>query len=542
MKAIRILISASLLAVTATSCDQNLGVENLSDPDIAKVFATGASIESTIGAGYQTVHNAISNQNNQPGVEVFGLESYSGLNNFNLGTRAAIPRLPINNVIGAPTIFNEFTSLAKEARLIVNAMDALDALVKGGKTIGSKGKDLRARSFGFFVAGTSLGWLGMIYDSAAIVAPGMAHDSIPPLSGSQDVGKAAIVLLDSALAIANDPAAAAGFPLEAAWLSGSSGYTLDQYKRLIRSYRARIRAGITRTPAQAAAVDWAKVIDDAENGIQANLMVNSGGSTGWSVGYQVVRYQDATWSEVSMMYMGMADVSGGYANFIAADYSHKNGWFLVITPDQRWPQGATRAAQNAASVQPTSAASRPYISNRPLANDAGGDGWGISFYDYFRWRYIKVNSNTGLYPEFLKAENDLLAAEGYIRTGNIPAAAAKIDLTRVANGGLPALTGVVTSATQSVPGGASCVPQVPTGKGTVACGTIMEAMKYEKRIENTYAGFGRFWIDSRGWGDLVENTALEFPVPYQEMQSRQKPYYLLGSGFGSAAPKGTYGF
>ena len=542
MKAIPILISASLLALSASACDQNLGVENLSDPDIARVFATGQSIESTIGAGYQTVHNAISNQNNQPGVEVFGLESYSALNNFNLGTRSAIPRLPINNVIGAPSIFSEYTALSKEARLIVNAMDALSDLIKSGKTIGSTGKDLRARSFGFFVAGVSLGWLGMIYDSAGIVSPGMPHDLIPPLSGSQDVGKAAIALLDSALAIANDPAAASGFPLEAAWTSTATGFSLDQYKRFVRSYRARIRANITRTPAQAAAVDWAKVIDDAENGIQSNVLVNSGGSTGWSVGYQVVRYQDPTWSEMSMMYMGMADVSGGYANFIAADYSHKNGWFLVVTPDQRWPQGATRAAQNAASVSGTSATSRPYITNRPLANDAGGDGWGISFYDYTRWRYIKVNSNTGPYPEFLKAENDLLAAEGYIRTGKIAEAAAKIDLSRVANGGLPALSGVVTTATQPVPGGASCVPQVPTGTGTVACGNIMEAMKYEKRIENTFAGFGKFWMDSRGWGDLVEGTALEFPVPYQEMQSRQEPFYLLGSGFGSAAAKGVYGF
>ena len=90
------------------------------------MFATGASIESTIGAGYQTVHNAMANTNNQPGVEVFGLESYSQLNNFNLGTRAAIPRLPINNVIGAPSIFSEFTALAKEARLVINAMDALE--------------------------------------------------------------------------------------------------------------------------------------------------------------------------------------------------------------------------------------------------------------------------------------------------------------------------------------------------------------------------------------------------------------------------------
>ena len=41
---------------------------------------------------------------------------------------------------------------------------------------------------------------------------------------------------------------------------------------------------------------------------------------------------------------------------------------------------------------------------------------------------------------------------------------------------------------------------------------------------------------------FVEGTPLEFPVPYQEMQTRQKPFYLLGPGFGSAAAKGAYGF
>ena len=542
MKATHFMASAALLVLGASACDQRLTVEDLSDPDVGRVFATGQSIESTIGAGYQTVHNAMANQNDEPGVEVWGLESYSSLNNFNLGTRSAIPRLPINNVINAPSIFGEFTALSKEARLVINAMNALDALIKSGKTIGTPAKDLRARSFGFFVAGASLGWLAVMYDSAGIVSPGMASDVVPPLSGAQDVMKAALGLLDSALAIANNPTASTAFPLEASWMGNATGFSLDQYKRVIRSYRARFRAGVARTPAQAAQVDWAKVIDDAENGINFNFMVNTGGSTGWSVGYEVTRYQDPTWSEMSMMYMGMADVSGGYANFIAQDYSHKNGWFLVVTPDQRWPQGTTRAAQNTASVQPTSVTSKPYISNRLVTNDVVGDGWGVSFYDYFRWRYIKVNSNTGPFPEILKAENDLLAAEGYLRTGNINAAAAKIDLSRVANGGLPALSGVVTSATQAVPGGANCVPQVPTGSGTVACGNIFEAMKYEKRVENTYASFGRFWIDSRGWGDLVEGTPLEFPVPYQEMQTRQQPFYLLGPGFGSAAAKGTYGF
>src|SRR5437764_12837502 len=99
MKAIQLIASASLLALAASACDQRLAVEDLSDPDVARVFATGQSIESTIGAGYQTIHNALdpSSTADRPGVEVWGLESYSSLNNFHLGTRSAIPRLPINN-------------------------------------------------------------------------------------------------------------------------------------------------------------------------------------------------------------------------------------------------------------------------------------------------------------------------------------------------------------------------------------------------------------------------------------------------------------
>lgn len=538
MKATAKLITAALL-LGVSACDQNLVVEDLSDPDIARVFATGASIESTIRAGYQTVHNTIMNTNDQPGLETFGLESYSNLNNFNLGTRSAIPRQPINNVVGGTSVFSEYSGLMKEAWLISSAMRALDVLNKAGLSTGSPGRDLRARSFGYFVVGVCLGWTAILYDSASVVTPSTSVDSVPPLVGSKTLGEAALAMLDSSLALANNSAMVS---IDALWLDNTQTFSVDQFRRLIRSYRARIRAGLSRTPADAAAIDWTKVIDDAENGIQADYMVNVGGGTGWNLGYMSTRYQDATWSEMSMMYMGMADTSGGYRTFIAADYSHKDGRFLLRTPDLRWPSGDTRAAQNASSVAAVSATTRPYIENRDISLDPSGDGWGVSNYTYSRWRYIRANNNQGLYPEFMKAENDLLAAEGYIRKGDIPKAAAKIDLTRVARGGLPPLTGAVTTATDPVPGGNACVPLVPTGTGDVACGTIFEAMKYEKRIETTYTGFARFWIDSRGWGDLIATTPLELPIPYQEMQTRQRPYYLLGPGFGSAAPKGAYGF
>lgn len=541
MKAKILLASASLLAFAA-SCGDNLAVENLSNPDVKRVFAVPASVEATIASGYQSTHNALTNNGNlMPEVEVLALESYSSLNNFNMGIRVSLPRNPIQNSNGAPSVFGEFSSLERGARLMVNAIDALGEITDAGGTLGTHAQDLRARSFAYFVAGADLGWAAMIYDSTGIVHPGMKSDEIPDLSGAADVMKVAIGYLDSAVAIATDNASngSGGFPTPDAWLGGTS-YSRDDFVRLVRSYRARFRAGVARTPAQRAAVDWQKIIDDTENGIESNVMVNVGGTTGWNTGFNSSQmHVDPGWSQMSMMYFGMADTSGGYANFIATPLGQRSGYFLVKTPDKRWPSGETRSEQQSASTTPSGITSKPYITNRKLA-EVPGDGWGISFYDFFRLKYIRLNSSQGPFPEFTKAENDLLAAEAYIRTGNAAKAAAKIDLSRVPNG-LPALSGVVTSLTQAVPGGRACVPQVPSG-ATVSCGNLLEAMKYEKRMETAFTSFGRWWTDGRGWGDLPENTAYEYPVPYEEMQARQHPSYNLGGGTGSNAAKGTYGF
>jgi hypothetical protein len=114
----------------------------------------------------------------------------------------------------------------------------------------------------------------------------------------------------------------------------------------------------------------------------------------------------------------------------------------------------------------------------------------------------------------------------------------------VGRGKFPALAGVITSLTQPVPGEANCVPRVPAPPAftTTVCGNIWEAMKWEKRMETAIINYAGWYIDSRGWGDLVEGTALEFPVPYQELSARHKAYYTYGGGLRSSAPRGTYGF
>jgi hypothetical protein len=72
----------------------------------------------------------------------------------------------------------------------------------------------------------------------------------------------------------------------------------------------------------------------------------------------------------------------------------------------------------------------------------------------------------------------------------------------------------------------------------------MEAMKYEKRMEEAYTNFGSWFLDGRGWGDLPQDTGTEWPVPYQDLLARgAKAGYSLGGGLNPAsAAKGTYGW
>jgi hypothetical protein len=96
-----------------------------------------------------------------------------------------------------------------------------------------------------------------------------------------------------------------------------------------------------------------------------------------------------------------------------------------------------------------------------------------------------------------------------------------------------------------VPGGTACVPRVPDiaqgFKGT-KCGNVWDALKWEYRLETAFAGYGRWYFAARGWGDLPEGTAIQWPVPNQEMLTRRQAYYGMGGvGLPGGSAKGNYG-
>lgn len=535
-------IGASLVALTA--CGDNLEVVNHNNPDVARAYATPAGVEGVVGGlGVQLNNTQRASESINTQAKIYAGEQFATVANFGMAARTIIPRNPISNDLGNDNSvgnvanWNIFSRTGRSAAVAIAAIKAYQAK---GLTMGSTAQDARAMAFAYMILGNALGYLSLGYDSAAIVTPLTESSEIPGLSHYSAVNTTALAMFDSAIAVANSAAAATGsngFPLPSTWMSGQSNLTKDNFIRLVRSYKARIRAGVARTPTERAAVNWQAVISDATNGITSDFTVSIGGSTGWSAGFDVSQsYVVGGWHSLPMFYLGMADVSGAYDAWLKDGIGTRKA-FLVITPDQRWPQGATRAAQGAEAPTVALPAGR-YIRNRPAGEDVPVTGWGDSFYDHRRYGVINRANSTGPYVEMSATEIDMLAAEGYIRTGNLAAAAALIDKTRIKNG-LGSI-GVPASATAPYSNAADCVPRVPQAPSftSTACGNILEAMKYEKRMETAFTGYLVWFADSRGWGDLVTGTPVEWPVPYQEMQSRYTPYY---NGTKVAA-KGTYGF
>jgi hypothetical protein len=540
---------AALAGVVALSaCQDNpLAVKNTNNPDVPRVLSTPRGAEAVAAKLFQQQWNAQNGNFGGIGVQAMALsfESHSQLANNGLGSRAAIPRQAISNAFGnseQTENLNDFDKLTRNSRSAANAIRALQGFVKANNSTGSKARDARAISFAFFNLGYGLANTAMIYDSAAIITPEVPSDVVPPLSPASAVMTVALAMLDSAIAISNSAAAtdgADGWPLPADWVSGNSNITIARWQQIIHSYKARFRASAARSPTDV--VDWNAVVADAAAGITSDFIVNADAAAGWSNALRNQLSVDATWSQMTPMILGMADTTLAYDAWLAQPLNAKTP-FLMHTPDKRFPAGDTRAQQNTASGAPSKTGTPPgsilYFYNRVVGDDKTAFSWGTWFYDNQRFWGVRANAQNGPLVALSKAENDLLRAEGLIKTNQVAAAIPLINLTRT-RAGLVAIPANAT-ATQPVPGNAGCVPRVPQAPNftTTACGTVFEALKWEKRVETSFTGYGQWYFDSRRWGDLTKGTILEWPVPYQELFARQNLTIYTTSNLAAA---GTYG-
>ena len=545
-----------LLACT----DEQLAVTNPNSGDTERVLGSPADAEALVSSYYKRWASGLwgSTSDIEGMADILGLMNYSSLANNCMNTHAPWSGATNLNSPGH-TCATEQLRLYQVSNEVVRVASNFLKAEAGGLTLGTPARDARGKAWSEFLRGISLGYLALVYDSSAIITEKTDGQDPGKLADYKTVAESSYTALERAIVLANSNAVGAdGFPIPGAWLPSPTSLTATEFVKLAKSYRARFRANVARTPAERAAANWDLVISDAQGGISADHLnttsTTAGPTRAWVNTYAV----PGLWHQMPPAIIGMADTSGSYAAWIATPIPARgagNVSFTMATPDLRFPQGTNRTEQQAdfktSSCQSAATPCKRYFVNRPNLNDQNsGSGFGWSNYDLARFNSWNLAGDAGQARNgnivfFAKTEVDMLQAEGHFRKGNYATAAALVNVTRVKNG-LPAITAF--DATSPVPGGNACVPKKPSGS-TVSCGNLLEAIKWEKRIETAYVAFIPWFLDHRGWGDLAEGTPTFWATPYQDLQSRGvagSAIYGTGPGAGnapgSAAAKGTYGW
>lgn len=517
---------AALVAVGLVSC-VDLNVANPNAPDAGRALSTPAEVEALIASAFARWTDAGCSGGPSMFLSVASGEHSSPWACGGMEQYARIPRISTNNQAGVANVGNltadwyiayEVSTVIRQGlKQIHEGIVDLDQLSPNG--------NLRARAYGRFVQGLAYATIAALYDSGFVYDETMDPATVH-LQGYQEVMEAALGYFAEAAALARS----GNFTVPATWMSQDvSSATLAQ---LAHAMAARFRAVVARTPAERQAVAWDQVVADVEAGITADWDLTQDCNTGeFCPDYDdalLYRLSDG-WQMQDNWLAGMADTSGAYQAWINTPKSDKVP-FIIHTPDRRWPSGpdeATQLANPGDYYAMNSGGTR--IWNRP---DRGT--WRWSYYEQVKEPFYTFGNTTlaGSTPLITLEEMNALKAEAAYRAGNMQVVADFVNATRTRHGLL---------ATDAAGSNTNCVPRLPSG----ACGDLWEMFKWEKRLETQFAGPLRigWYFDGRGWGDLIEGTILQFPVPYGEMALRQLPPYDYGGVGGPyGAPKGTYDF
>jgi hypothetical protein len=503
-----------ILAIGAIAC-QDLTVSNPNLPDRARATQQPTAAESFVATSFRTWW-PVGGHDDYPSwaFSTMAHEVTSGFADFGQLELSAEPRASWNNSPVNARSNVSTTPWFGLYRTLSSVNDALAALDKG-LLIGDASRTARTRAVGKFVQGISHGYLGLYFDSAFVVDEKLDLDTIttPKFQGYQAVTTEAIKQLDSAIAIAGRQ----DFTLPVdSWLYVAM--TRAQFIRLANSFAARLMVYSARTPAERAAVDWAAVIARIDAGITTDFAPVAQTDVLWDDWKRLVARVRQTarpsdFGRPSYWLLGPADSTQGFVNWLNTPLNNRLA-FQIRTKDRRI-QGAAGPATAGTYVG--------YNANDIFAASRGT----YRFSHYFFRRYGTGDTwQAGPQPALLVSEMNLLKAEALIRLNRAAEAVPLINLTRQANGQLPAVT------VDGPPDVAGCVPRKASG----ACGSLWDALRYEKSMEGLGVSGVIAFFDARGWGALPENTMLHLPVPGSELSTLLRANYTYGGGGAGSAP------
>jgi hypothetical protein len=507
--------TAALASVLGAAC-ADLDVTNSNSPPAPTGDPSATQIESLLGGTFRNYYYATHSESGIAlAMSVAADEHTSSAANFAMIDFYQEPRRQIDNFpqySNSPILnytWDRLYLVLASARTVMTPITRAQSPVR--VTIAGVDNTLRARAYARFMQGIATGIVASTYDRGYRLDETTPSDVAPTLLSHDEMLAMSLVYLDEAIALSN----ANTFTIPAAWMPATNTITNAELARLAHSYKARFMAWEARTPAERAAVNWDAVIAETGLGITSdfNIIIDD---VNYSNGLVYQTYPGWGWWD--LRFAGMAETTGNLYQAWTNTALGSRQQFRFGSVDARFP--ATTAVDDAGL----------YVYNAGFVGgnaDRGTYNW--SEYSDYRYSEYWEASDVPM-PEMLSRELRLLRAEGYFRKGDLTSAAAIINETRVGNGELPPVT---AAGIPNVP--ATCVPQLGNG----SCGNFFEALKWEKRVEVYGTTLGDWFFDQRGWGDLVEGTPIQFPIPPKESAGLGLAPYTFGGVGGNCAAGGT---
>jgi hypothetical protein len=545
---IRLLAAVALLGAAACQ-DLEVTYQNL--PDTRRVLATPDAIETVIRSSFaiwwRGLHNRADIYNYFPdaadettrGIVLRGI--YPGVE-----PRVRFPNGPEDATIWINRyVWDEFASGAANTNDALRVMQERNLRIRVADGDGLEIIDQTDRAYAWarLWQGMNLGYYALSFDRAPIVReddPVIGTDpkewEVPRLKPYGDGIKIAIQSLEQAIERIQTGTTWSTPPN---FINGRI-YNSSQVEKFAHTMIARLMIYNARTPAEREAVDWQKVLFHTARGLDFNFEIAA--ETGLITSAAIQRYghvavnNTATY-RVDQHILGMADVSGAYQNWLATERDLRDA-FLITSPDLRF-----QARGVAESARATTASNGAYFQWGTGTNIPAAAGqYNRSQYVYRRRTYEGWGlHNAGTIPIATADENRLYRAEALLRTGDLAGAAALINVTRT-RGHRVGLNWTTTVATNlppvtaaGVPQSADCVPRNRNGQ----CGSLLDALRYERAVELFGLDPMRAWFDYRGFGMLQEGQAYHLPIPGRYLPQMGIAIYEFGGvgGQGAAGPR-----
>lgn len=513
---------AAVLGIAASFGCKSLDVENPNNPDAERAFSDPGAVAGLVTGGFRNWFNAHSDYNSALLLSTLADGHTASWNNFNIryysseGSECPV-RCGWDNRPSSAFRFQIETLWYGYYGVLSNANDVLTAIRKNDVVISDAATTKRTEAAAVMLQAMVFAQIAINYDQGFIVTEDTdlsTPEAVQSLEFSPrtDMRAAAIAKFDEAATLMGTVTGT----MPSAWFGVVNGpsYTPEQMIRVIRTMQAELLAHYPRTSAENAQVNWGQVATYAAAGVNFEWGFFSDAAGSFYDGVKNWGNDIATMRVDTRVARLITNGPDGEAK------RHKDPWpnpagnpqpnaFDKRVGDGTWGPdddflgvGTLAESANAGSDYAW-AALAVFPPARGLYHQSNLGHVRYSFLAYPGYG-LPNEDGTGFTPTYTSAVNDLLWAEGLLRSGGSAAQAATlINKTRVTRGGLTPLTG---------------------GEGQAA---LLAALQYEQDIELLGMGSANYYNRRRTDG-LKAMTPRQMPVPAKELQVLQRELYSFG--------------